>query len=158
MSLRRRITGAVAIGVAAVVLVLAAVVYVSVRSHLRSEIDRALITRATQQADQINAQVNGAPFGIGGPGPGGPPMLRGPHRFKTGPADPYGGAPGYIQLVDASGASLGQAGGTGAAAGHQADHRSRAQRQRACVRRSDRQRRAPARVCDGGTRAAPRGR
>ena len=37
MSLRRRITGAVAIGVAAVVLVLAAVVYLSVRSHLRSD-------------------------------------------------------------------------------------------------------------------------
>ena len=116
MSLRRRITGAVAIGVAAVVLALAAVVYVSVRSHLRSEIDRALTTRADQETDQINAQVNGGPFGIGhpGPGPGGPGMLNGgQHRFKTGPADPYGGAPGYIQLVDASGASLGEAGGTG---------------------------------------------
>jgi two-component system, OmpR family, sensor histidine kinase MprB len=115
MSLRGRITAAVAIGVTAVVLVLAVVVYMSVRSHLRSEIDHALVARGTQFQASLNGQRAGGPPGAGGPGgapnggppgPQGAPTMLGKHRFRTPTADPFGGAPGYIQFVDSSGAKF----------------------------------------------------
>jgi two-component system sensor histidine kinase MprB len=127
MSLRRRITGAVAIGVAAVVLVLAGVVYLSVRSHLRNEIDNALVQRAQQQVTEDEQAATAYPQIFGGPGgilfipPSGgggrPPAGGGGHRpprpggdtdLDPPGADPFGGAPGYFQYVYASGQVIGQ--------------------------------------------------
>ncbi len=99
MSLRRRITAAVAIGVAAVVLVLAAVVYASVRSHLRNEIDHALVQRA-------QLQVHGGPPG-GGHAPG--DRRPGPdgNDLEAPGGDPFGGASAYFQGVFADGQAIG---------------------------------------------------
>jgi two-component system, OmpR family, sensor histidine kinase MprB len=107
MSLRGRITAAVAIGVTAVVLVLAVVVYMSVRSHLRSEIDHALVQRAQAQAGMPPGS-QGPPAAGGGHFGGG----RRPDRFQAPGGDPLGGAPGYFQAVLSNGNKLGVGGGS----------------------------------------------
>ncbi len=107
MSLRRRITGAVAIGVAAVVLVLAAVVYTSVRSHLRSEIDSALVARTQQLPGIGGGPPNGGSGSQGRPGGPGRGGLRPPG------GDQYGGAPAFFQVVYPDGTVVAQVGGGG---------------------------------------------
>ena len=75
MTLRRRIAAAVALVVATVVLALAAIGYVTVRSQLRGEIDQALEARGTPFTQERE----------GPPRPGG---------VKTPPPAPFGGASG----------------------------------------------------------------
>ena len=87
MTLRRRIAAAVALGVATVVLALAAIGYVTVRAHLRGEIDTAL-------------EARGAPFTQEREGP---PR---PASDKTPPPAPFGGASGYFQFVRANGTAF----------------------------------------------------
>ena len=101
MSLRGRITAAVAIGVTAVVLALAVVVYLSVRSHLRNEVDHSLTARAEQL-------ISGPPEAGGAFGPAPGPMPHHGRPFKPPGGDKYGGAPGYFQVVFPNGATVGQ--------------------------------------------------
>ena len=60
MSLRTRIAAVAGMAVAVTVLLAAVVVYVSVRSNLRDEVDGSLVARARSVLQ------------TGGPGPGGP--------------------------------------------------------------------------------------
>jgi two-component system sensor histidine kinase MprB len=97
VTLRRRIAGTAGLAVAVAVLVLAAGVYVAVRSQLRGEIDDALRQRARPVA-QLSA---------GGPGPGRRPgrPFRGPGLGDGGPGR-FGGAQGYVQFIGADGSAL----------------------------------------------------
>ena len=116
MSLRGRITVATAVAVTAAVLALSAVVYASVRSHLRSEVDTQLAKSAQpflgphdnrgdgQQAAPGAGQPPGGfdqhgPGGFGGRGAGGP----------SPPLAQFGGAQGVFQgiLPDGTVFSLG---------------------------------------------------
>lgn len=92
MTLRRRITLAVALAVAAVVAAMGVSSYLATRSTLRSEIDQALTERA-------------APFVRGDGGPAGPHGGGDPGRPRhEAPGPPaFGGAPGYFQFVQADG-------------------------------------------------------
>jgi two-component system sensor histidine kinase MprB len=86
VSLRTRIAAAAGLAVAIAVLAAAVVVYVSVRSNLRGEVERDLQQRALAIAD-------GRP---GRGGPGGP--LGGPGgRGMRPPPDRFGGAEGLVQ-------------------------------------------------------------
>ena len=92
MSLRTRIAAVAGVAVAVTVLAAAVVVYVSVRSDLRNEVERSLVERARTVLER----------GGGGPGPGGP---RG--RFgRPSPGERFGGAAGYVQLVTGDGRVL----------------------------------------------------
>jgi two-component system, OmpR family, sensor histidine kinase MprB len=90
VSLRTRIAAVAGMAVAVTVLAAAVVVYVSVRSDLRDEVDSSLVQRARG--------VLGA--GRGGPGPGPPRFGRPP------PGERFGGAGGYVQLVTEAGEIL----------------------------------------------------
>jgi two-component system sensor histidine kinase MprB len=111
MSLRGRITAATATAVTAVVLALSAVAYVSVRSHLRAELDSSL-------ADRAQTFLGPHPGGgrdQGGPGGGPGGGQRAPRQQNRsagglggfqGPTPPpaqFGGASGYFQFVLADG-------------------------------------------------------
>jgi two-component system sensor histidine kinase MprB len=98
LTLSRRIAGTAGLAVAIAVFVLAAAVYVAVRSQLRGEVDNALRQRA-------HAVTQFAEAGVGGPGPGRRPG--GPlGGLRPGQDDPgrFGGAQGYVQLIAADGA------------------------------------------------------
>jgi two-component system sensor histidine kinase MprB len=116
VSLRARITAATAIAVTAAVLALSAVVYASVRSHLRAELDSSL----AKTAQTFLNPHNGDGAQGGGPGPlgrhdggGQPPTGPGAPRFGAttpgvfrGPMPPaaqFGGASGYFQTVHPDG-------------------------------------------------------
>ena len=83
MSLRTRIAAVAGMAVAVTVLLAAVVVYVSVRSNLRDEVDSSLVERARSV------------LRAGGPGPGGP----GGRFGRPPPGERFGGAGGYVQLV-----------------------------------------------------------
>ncbi len=91
MSLRARIAAAGSLAVAVTVVLAALIVYLAVRAELRGNIDDAL----RQTADRIT-HVERPPL----PGPRGVPFDR--DRIPT-PAAPFGGAPGYVQLVTPEG-------------------------------------------------------
>jgi two-component system sensor histidine kinase MprB len=101
VSLRGRITGAVAIAVAAVAVGLSVTGYLSTRSHLIGEVHSELRSRAAPFLQPHNQGAGNA----GGQGGGGG---RG-HFFGPGHGDgipsnpPLGGAPGYFESVSPSG-------------------------------------------------------
>ena len=105
MSLRRRIAGAAALAVAAVAVMLAAVGYLSARSHLVGQVQQELRGRA---APYLMPHGPGH-HGIGGGPPGGEPS-----QTDNGlPANPpLGGAPGYFQFVFPDGHVVAGNGGT----------------------------------------------
>jgi two-component system, OmpR family, sensor histidine kinase MprB len=130
MSLRRRITAAAAIAVAAVALSIGAIGYLSTRSQLldgiRGELQQ-LVTPFTQNHGVANNGVGagGALGGAGGGGggnAGGAQTTPGTARptgsgFGNVPgirpnAPPLGGAPGYFQFVRADGTTRARDGGT----------------------------------------------
>ena len=88
MSLRTRIAAVAGVAVAVTVLAAAVVVYVSVRSNLRDEVERSLVDRARSVLDR---------GGVGGPH----------SRFgRPPPGERFGGAGGYVQLVTQDGRPL----------------------------------------------------
>jgi two-component system sensor histidine kinase MprB len=91
MSLRRRITAATTIAVAAVALLVGVVGYLSARSHLIGDTRTQLSQRASSFLQHSNGSDN---FN---PGSGGQPFRGGP------PSPAYGGAPGDFQIVFSSG-------------------------------------------------------
>ena len=101
MSLRTRIAAVAGLAVAVAVVAAAGIIYVAVRSELRGEIEDALRSQAQALAGFSR-----------GEGPAGRERRRGP-RFDglraPGPA-PFGGAPGYVQLVTADGVVAGPRG------------------------------------------------
>ncbi len=109
MSLRRRITLAVAAGVAVIMVVLSALAYASVRSHLRGEIDSQLISRARPTLGPHAGSPDGGDHGgpTGASAQSGP---RGPGDVIPGPPDRFGGAPGYFQFVHQDGTVFAQGG------------------------------------------------
>jgi two-component system sensor histidine kinase MprB len=107
VSLRRRITAAAALAVAAVAVTLGVTGYLSTRSHLIGELQQELHGRANSFL-QPHTSGQGGPGrtrpGAGGPGsPGGPSAPSGP---------PLGGAPGYFQFVHPDGSVVAGDGGT----------------------------------------------
>jgi two-component system, OmpR family, sensor histidine kinase MprB len=108
MTLRQRITGASALAVAAAILTIGVVSYIVVRSHLRGEIDQALMQRASPflQAHPARARRSdgddirrGRPPRLGEPPPAAPSQV------------PFGGASGYFQFVYPSGTAVAGDGG-----------------------------------------------
>jgi two-component system sensor histidine kinase MprB len=106
VSLRRRITGAAALAVATVAVLLGAAAYLSTRSHLVGQIQGELRTRALPYLEPHSGGQgslgSGAAAG-GDHGGGGPGVPKSP---------PLGGAPGYFQFVHADGTVLAGNGGT----------------------------------------------
>jgi len=95
MSLRRRITGAAALAVAAVAVTLGATGYLSTRSSVIGQLQQELRGRAS---------VYLQPQGSGAHGPGGAPGRSRPPAGPKPPPDPqFGAAPGYFQFVHADG-------------------------------------------------------
>jgi two-component system sensor histidine kinase MprB len=115
MTLRQRITGATALAVAAAVLIMGAVVYVVVRSHLRAEIDHALVQRAQPFLGPHGAQSTGSSIdgderarrAANGGAAAAPPGDQPP---PTPSPEPFGGAPGYFQFVYPNGHAAGEGG------------------------------------------------
>ena len=102
MSLRRRITAAAALAVAAVAVTLAAVGYLSAQSHLVGQVQQELRGRAASFL---------APHHPGhGPGEGG--HQHGSAGGGLPPNPPLGGAPGYFQFVSSAGGVRAGNGGT----------------------------------------------
>jgi two-component system sensor histidine kinase MprB len=100
VSLRRRITGAVAIAVAAVAVGLSLTGYLSTRSHLMGQLKFELRARATpflQAHDGPRAPDGG---GGGGQGAG---QIFGRHGGGLPATPPLGGAPGYFESVSPTG-------------------------------------------------------
>jgi len=104
VSLRRRITGAAALAVAAVAVTLGVTGYLSTRSHLVGELQQELRERAAPYL-QPHSSVRG------GSGSGGIGALR-PATGPSVPAPPLGGAPGYFQFVHPNGTVVAGSGGT----------------------------------------------
>ena len=105
MSLRRRITGAAALAVAAVAVTLGVTGYLSTRSHLVGELQQELRERAAPYL-QPHSSVRG------GSGSGGIGALRPATGPSVPPAPPLGGAPGYFQFVHPNGTVVAGSGGT----------------------------------------------
>jgi len=96
MSLRRRITAAATLAVAAVAVTVGVAGYLSTRAHLIGELHQELRSRA-----DAYLQTNpGQPSGAQGNGNGQPPPGA---RSAVPPAPPLGGAPGYFQVVYSNG-------------------------------------------------------
>jgi two-component system, OmpR family, sensor histidine kinase MprB len=93
VSLQRRISAAVALGVTLVVAVLSVVEYYSVRSHLRGEIDSQLVATSQQYL---------RPHPPEGAGMGPPPD----HNGRQPRQDPFGGASGKVQFVNPDGSAF----------------------------------------------------
>jgi two-component system, OmpR family, sensor histidine kinase MprB len=111
VSLRRRIAGAAALAVATVAVILAAVGYLSARSHLVGQIQQELRARAA-----TFVRAHGPGDGGGEPG-GGTPFSGTTDSPRSDdnalPANPpLGGAPGYFQFVFPDGRVLAGNGGT----------------------------------------------
>jgi two-component system, OmpR family, sensor histidine kinase MprB len=92
VSLRRRITGAAALAVAAVAVTLGVTGYLSTRSHLVGELQQELRARA-------KPFLQAHPSGGRGPGSGGVGTPRPSAGSSVPPNPPLGGAPGYFQFV-----------------------------------------------------------
>jgi two-component system, OmpR family, sensor histidine kinase MprB len=103
MSLRSRIAAAAGVAVALVVVVMAAFVYLAVRSELRGQVDDALRKRAGQVAS-----FPIPPTRDGGrllePPPGAADRFRRLERLR--PSEPFGGAGGYAQLLTSDGTTI----------------------------------------------------
>jgi two-component system sensor histidine kinase MprB len=110
VSLRRRITGAVALAVAAVAVGLSLTGYLSTRSHLIGELKSELRSRASPFL-QPHHVVQGAPDGGGGGGPSGGQAFGGGGAGVP-PKPPLGGAPGYFESVSPTGRVTARDGGT----------------------------------------------
>jgi two-component system sensor histidine kinase MprB len=103
VSLRRRITAAAALAVAAVAVTLGVTGYLSTRSHLVGELQQELRTRASpylQPHTGNPSSTQGAGSARSGSAPGAPPP------------PPLGGAPGYFQFVHPNGRVFTASGGT----------------------------------------------
>jgi two-component system, OmpR family, sensor histidine kinase MprB len=98
VSLRRRITGAATLAVAAVAVTLGVAGYLSTRSHLVGELQHELRGRA-QPFLQPHTTGRGQQSASGG-GAGG---SRAPELPSEPTNPPYGGAPGYFQIVRPNG-------------------------------------------------------
>ena len=105
MSLRRRITGAAALAVAAVAVTLGVTGYLSTRSHLVGELQQELRERAAPYL-QAHSSLRG------GSGTGGVGAVRPAAGSSVPPAPPLGGAPGYFQFVHPNGTVFAGSGGT----------------------------------------------
>jgi two-component system, OmpR family, sensor histidine kinase MprB len=99
MSLRRRITGAAALAVAAVAMTLGVTGYLSTRSQLIGEVQQQLRGRVSPLLKPHASGANGSPGSRPAQGPGAPrpPLL--------------GGAPGYFQFVYPNGRVVAADGG-----------------------------------------------
>ncbi len=104
MSLRRRITGAAALAVAAVAVTLGVAGYLSTRSHLVGELQQELHGRAKPY---LQPHTSGG--GQSGANGGGGPQFSG--RPSPPKAPPLGGAPGYFQIVRPDGRVVAVTGG-----------------------------------------------
>lgn len=106
MSLRTRIAGVAGVAVAIAVLLGALLAYVAIRGELRGQVDTALKARAADLL-QIRTGVDEGPSP--GPPPGAQPPLGAPTQvykeFDRG-APAFGGAAGYIQVVQSDGSVL----------------------------------------------------
>jgi two-component system sensor histidine kinase MprB len=100
MSLRSRIAAAAGVAVALVVIAMAAFVYLAVRSELRGQVDDALRERARQVASFPIAPSREGERPIAPP-PDVAERFRRLERLR--PAEPFGGAGGYAQLLTADG-------------------------------------------------------
>jgi two-component system sensor histidine kinase MprB len=100
VSLRRRITLAATVAVAAVAVLIGVASYLTTRAHLYSDVRQQLLARA-----EPALQPHGGDFDHGGGGGGGP--APGP-----GGGVPIGGAPGYFQNVYPDGTVTANNGGT----------------------------------------------
>ncbi len=99
MSLRRRITGAATLAVAAVAVTLGVAGYLSTRSHLVGELQQELRARANpelQRHPRGRGSSGSTGTSAGGSQPSGRPIAPSP--------PPLGGAPGYFQIVYPNGA------------------------------------------------------
>jgi two-component system, OmpR family, sensor histidine kinase MprB len=114
VSLRRRITGAAALAVAAVAIMLGVTGYLTTRSHLVGQLKQELRQRADQfQKAQPNGPDNeqgepkdtehGEPSDQGSGDDGGGQQGQGSHGITAPTAPPLGGAPGYFQTVGRNG-------------------------------------------------------
>ncbi len=102
MSLRRRITGAVALAVAAVAVGLSVTGYLSTRSQLTGQLKSELRSRAAPFLQPHHENAGAQPGKAGRPGGGSGFFGRGPGGGI--PANPpLGGAPGYFESVHANG-------------------------------------------------------
>ncbi|HEY2006120.1 MAG TPA: HAMP domain-containing sensor histidine kinase [Solirubrobacteraceae bacterium] len=110
MSLRRRITGAVAIAVAAVAVGLSVTGYLSTRSHVLGELRSELQSRAAPFLQPHND--GGGNPGRGGGGPGGGPVFGGGQNDGAPASPPLGGTPGYFESVFPDGHVVARNGGT----------------------------------------------
>jgi two-component system sensor histidine kinase MprB len=95
VSLRRRIAGAAALAVAAVAVAVGVVGYASARSNLLGETKQELWDRARPYL-----QPHDHGFGNQGPGRS---QFGGPGQQGPAPRQPFGGAPGYFQVVQPDG-------------------------------------------------------
>jgi two-component system sensor histidine kinase MprB len=105
VSLRRRITAAATLAVAAVALTLGVTGYLSTRSHLLGELQQELRSRAAPYL-QAHTGSSGQPSAP----PGVPPSRSGSPGIPSAP--PLGGAPGYFQFVHPNGRVAAGGGGT----------------------------------------------
>src|SRR5439155_25922982 len=80
----------------------AAIVYVAIRSGLRSEVDRSLQSTAQQLVREPDGGRGGPGGGPGGP-PHRPPSDDRPGEVPHAPPAAFGGAAGYVQLVGPDG-------------------------------------------------------
>ena len=105
MSLRTRIAAAAALAVALVVVVAAVAIYLGVRSELRGEVDDSLRGRAERVAPAVAHRGIGDPRDMAGGrdahGPGRPDRA-----FPAPPPEPFGGAEGFVQIVQPDGQVL----------------------------------------------------
>ena len=111
MTLRRRLTAAAALAVAAVAITLGVVGYLTTRSHLLGEVQTELRQRATQFLGPHDGRGGVGDQGAR-PGQNGPGLPQfGDHHVP--PAPEIGGAPGYFQSVYPDGrVVIGQTGST----------------------------------------------
>ncbi len=107
MTLRTRIAAAAGVAVALAVAAAALAVYLGVRGELRGEVDDSLRMRA----ETITERGFGGPGGPGDRGGPGAPRFDGPGEpFRQipfdAPAEPFGGAEGFVQVVLPNGRAL----------------------------------------------------
>ena len=105
MSLRRRITGAATLAVAAVAVTLGVAGYLSTRAHLVGELEQELRGRAKPELQPHPS--GGGPSGLTATGSSGSSGGGRGSRTSASPpqpaAPPLGGAPGYFQIVHPNG-------------------------------------------------------
>jgi two-component system sensor histidine kinase MprB len=102
LSLRRRIAVAAALAVAAVAIAISVIGYVTVRSHSVGEIQQELRARAQPYVQFHPGGEHGPRLGDERPGPFG--QDHGDHAEPTAPPPQrFGGAPGYVQIVNPDG-------------------------------------------------------